>query len=122
MNVLTVAISIPNIQKMRVLRVAPDVDDATVYVRVEVQATAGVPYPMPGYKYNLEVRNGTSIGIRAAVAPQGSNDRVELFSAVTPTGFTDVFAAYVGATIAIRNSAVETALIAAGLMTAGAVS
>jgi hypothetical protein len=122
MNALTTPINIPNIQRMRVSRVSPDADVNGIFVRVEVQSTGGVTYPRPGARYDLTVLNGTSIGIRPAVSPQGADDRVELFTVSTPTGFTDVLAAYAGATIALRDSAVETALIAAGLMPPGTVT
>jgi hypothetical protein len=101
-----------------VVRVAPDLDDATIYIVVQARSGGGLVYGT----YQLNVRNGSSQGIRATVAPASFVDRVEVFTVATPTGFTDILAAFVGATLAVRNSAVETALIAAGLMPAGAVS
>lgn len=122
MNQLTTPINIPNIQKMRVMRVAPDADANSISVRVEVQSTGGLAYPTPNNKYDLTVVNGTSIGIRANGSSVGSTDRVELFALSTPAGFDSVLAAYAGATIAIRDSAVETALVALGLMPPGSIS
>jgi hypothetical protein len=122
MNTLTAAINIPNIQRMRVSRVSPDADANAVYVRVEVQSTGAVTYPRPNARYDLTIINGNSIGIRAAVSPQGADDRVELFSVSTPSGFDTALAAYAGATIALRDSAMETALIGLGCMPAGTVT
>lgn len=117
MNTLTVAISVPNIQKMHVDAVLLDGNLNVATVAVSVQGSAGKVYSV----VNLTVRDGSSLGIRATVTPVGYQDVVELFAVSTPTGFTDLVSAYTGA-INARNKAAETALITAGLMPAGVVA
>lgn len=117
MNQLTTPITIPNIQKMHVAAVQLDSDNLVANVTVVVQGGGGIVYNT----YPLVVRDGNSQGIRATAAPLGYADRCELFIASTPSGFTSLVAAYTG-TIAARNSATETALIAAGLMPPGVVT
>lgn len=119
MNTLTATIAVPQITNLRVTRVAPDLDDAVVYITVQARNATGLVFPMP---LPLVARNGISDGVRAKVTPVGFFDRLEIFQVATPTGFTDVLAAFEGASLAIRNRAIETALIAAGLMPAGVVS
>ena len=125
MNTLTATIAVPQIGNMRVVRVAPDIDDAAVYVWVQVRSAAGLPYPSVGTLYTLAIRDGAGLaqGLRATVTATAFNDRVELFAHPTyATGFADVAAANVGATVVIRNKAVETALTAAGLLPPGVVT
>jgi hypothetical protein len=117
MNALTVAITIPNIQKLHVDAVTLDGNAMVATVIVSVQGAAGKIYSV----VSLSVRDGSSQGVRATVAPLGYQDIVEVFTVSTPTGFTDLVTAYTGA-INARNKAVETALIAAGLMPAGVVA
>jgi hypothetical protein len=125
MNTLTAAIAVPQIGNMRVVRVAPDVDDSAVYVSVQVRSAAGLPYPSVGTIYNLTIRDGAGLaqGIRANGSAAAFNDRVEVFAHATyATGLTDVVAANVGASMVVRNKAVETALTAAGLLPPGVVT
>lgn len=117
MNQLTTPIAIPNIQKMHVAAVQLDSDNLVANVTVVVQGTGGIVYAVT----QLQVRDGSSQGIRATVSPLGYLDRIETFTVSTPSGFTTLVAAYTG-TIAARNSATETALIAAGLMPTGTVT
>jgi len=124
-NTLTATIAVPQIGNMRVVRVSPDLDDSAIYITVQVRSAAGLPYPSVGTLYTLAVRDGAgqAQGIRASLAPVAFNDRVEVFThATVATAFTDINTAYVGASLAIKNKAVETALIAAGLMPAGVVT
>jgi hypothetical protein len=117
MNTLTAAIAIPNIQKMKVVAVTLDGDLNVGTVTISVQGSAGKVYSVVG----LSVRDGSSQGVRATVAPVGYQDIVEVFTTATATGFTDLVSAYTG-NIGNRNKAAETALIAAGLMPAGTVA
>jgi hypothetical protein len=118
MNQLTTPITIPNIQKMHVAAVQLDGDNLVANVTVVVQGTGNIVYGTP---YQLAIRDGVCQGIRATVSPLGYSDRVEVFTSTVASGFTNLVAAYTGA-IAARNSAVETMLIAAGLMPAGTVT
>jgi hypothetical protein len=117
MNTLTSAISVPNIQKMRVDSVQLDSNTLTANVNVSVLGSGNIVYGV----YPLLVKDGTSQGIRASISPLGYMDRVELFASSTSTGFTDLVAVYTGG-IAARNKAAETQLIASGLMPAGTVA
>lgn len=118
MNNLTTPITIPNIVKMHVASVQLDSDALTATISVVVQGAGNVVY---GPTYILTVRDGPSTGIRANATPQTYNDRMEVFSATTPTGFTDLVSIYTG-NINARNRAAETALITAGLMPPGTVT
>jgi hypothetical protein len=117
MNTLTTPIAIPNIVKMHVVSVQLDSDALVASLTVNAQGAGNVSYG----NYSLTVRDGTSTGIRANATPISYADRLELFSANTPTGFTDLVTVYTG-NIAARNRAAETALITAGLMPAGVVA
>jgi hypothetical protein len=117
MNNLTTPITIPNIVKMHVVSVQLDSDALVATLNVNVQGAGNVSYG----SYVLTVRDGPSTGIRANATPQSYSDRMELFSATTPTGFTDLVTVYTG-NINARNRAAETALITAGLMPPGTVT
>lgn len=114
---LTTPISIPNLQKVHVDAVQLDGNLNVGTVTCSVQGAGGIIYSV----VNLQVRDGTSQGLRATVAPVGYSDRVEVFSTSTPTGFSDLVTAYTGAIVA-RNKAAESALLAAGLLPAGTVA
>lgn len=119
MNVLTTPVNVRNVMRLRVSQVTFDQDSGTAYVAVQaINPLAATPYGV----YSCAITNGPSQGVRATIAPLGFTDCVESFSTNVATGFTDVLAAYAGATIAIRNRGVEQMMINAGLMPAGAVS
>lgn len=119
MNILTVAINVRNVMRLRVSTATFDQDSgiATVVVQA-INPLAALPYGV----FICQITNGSCQGVRATVAPQGFTDCVEGFTTPVATGFTDVVAAYVGATIAARNRGIEQMMINAGLMPAGAVS
>ncbi len=120
MITLTTPINIPNINRIRVKTVAIDTDASTAFVVAQAQQIGGNVYGA----YQLQIVNGSCIGLRANVAPTGPTDALQGFTASAPTGFTDVVAAYTNGAgnLAAKNSAVETVLIAAGLLPAGTVS
>jgi hypothetical protein len=117
MLTLTTAIAIPNIQKIHVDAVQLDGVASQALVTCTVQGGGGIAYRV----VTLGVRDGVSDGLRQKVSPVGYFDLVEMFSVATPTGFTDLVAAYTGG-INARNKAAESALLAAGLLPAGAVA
>lgn len=114
---LTTPIAVPNIQKIHVDAVQLDSNTNIGIVTCSVQGSGGIIYGV----YQLPIRDGQSQGIRATVSPLGYADRVELFTATTATGFTDLVTAYTG-NITNRNKAAETALLTAGLLPAGTVA
>ncbi|HZE50666.1 MAG TPA: hypothetical protein VE074_13945 [Jatrophihabitantaceae bacterium] len=119
MNVLTVPINIRNVLRLRVSQVTFDQDGQIAYVAVQaINPLASIPYGV----YSCQITNGPSQGVRPTVAPVGFTDCVEVFTTTVATGFTDVVAAYAGATIAARNRGVEQMMVTAGLMPAGVVS
>jgi hypothetical protein len=126
MNTLTTPIAVPQVTNLRVVRVAPDVDDQAIYLTVQARSGGLLPYPSVGTLYNLAVRDGAGLaqGLRATAAPTCFTDRVEVFSHPTAaTAFTDLATAYAGAGgLAVKNKAVESAMIAAGLMPPGVVT
>jgi hypothetical protein len=125
MLTFTTPIAVPQIVNAQVVRVAPDLDELAVYVTVKLRSGGNLPYPSVGTLYTLGIRDGVGLaqGLRATVAPTCYTDRAELFYHPTAaTAFTDIVAAFVGASLAIKNKAVETALAAAGLLPAGAVT
>ena len=116
---LTAAIAIPNIAKMRVDAVQ---FDGTLNVATVTATVFGVGAPGKVYQVvTLTVRDGTSTGVRANASSVGFTDMLEIFSAATPTGFTDLLASNTG-NLTVRNKAAESALLAAGLLPAGTVS
>lgn len=118
MLTLTSAISVPNIQKIHVDAVQLDGNANVGTVTCSIQGGGATIYAV----YQLAVRDGNSQGIRATVAPLGYQDRTEMFTASTPTGFTDLVTAYTGANITTKNRNAESALQAAGLLPAGTVA
>jgi hypothetical protein len=117
MLTLTTAIAVANIQKIHVDAVQLDGVALVATVTCTVQGSASRVYSV----VSIQVRDGVSQGIRATVTPLGYQDMVEVFSASTPTAFSDLVTAYSGAIVA-RNKAAESALLAAGLLPAGAVA
>lgn len=117
MLTLTAAIAVANIQKMHVDAVQLDGNLNVATVTVTVQGSAGRVYSV----ITLQVRDGLSQGIRATVTPLGYQDVVEVFTTTTATGFTDLVTASTGG-ITPRLKAAESALLAAGLLPAGAVA
>lgn len=117
---LTTPISVPNIQKMHVDSVLLDVNLLQAIVFVSVQGTGGVQYGSP---IPIVIKDGDAQGIRATVSPLGYGDRVEVFAVTVgvSTSFTDIVTAYTGGIVA-RNKAVESVLMAAGLLPAGSVA
>jgi hypothetical protein len=128
MLTLSSAITIPNLAKMRLKRPLPDDDAQVFYVQCEVSTLANLAYDGDGAGadrlYMLIVRNGVCQGIRATVSPTGFRDRVQLFSLNVPTGYTDAYAAYhnTAGGFGAKIDALETALVAAGIMPAGTVT
>ena len=118
MLTLTAAIAVPNIQKVHVDAVQLDGNANVATITCSVQGGGGLIY---GF-FTLSVRDGQSQGLQATVAPLGYLDRVQLFTASTPTGFTDFVAAYTGGTVTAKNKAAESALLAAGLLPPGTVA
>lgn len=119
MNLLTTAINIRNVVRLRVSQVTFDQDSQVAYVAVlAINPLAPTPYGV----YSCQIANGSCQGVRATVSPVGFTDCVEVFTTPVATGFTDVVAAYAGATIAARNRGVEQMMINAGLMPPGNVS
>jgi hypothetical protein len=117
MLTLTTPITVPNIQKIHVDAVSLDGNANVASVTCSVQGTGGIIYSV----VQLQIRDGLSSGIRATVSPLGYLDRVEVFTTTTATGFTDLVTAYTG-NITTRNKAVESALLAAGLLPPGVVA
>lgn len=117
MLTLTTPIAVPNVQKIHVDAVQLDGNANVATVVCSVQGGGGLIYAI----YTLQVRDGQSLGIRATVAPLGYLDRLEVFSATTPTGFSDLVTASTGGIVA-RLKGAESALLAAGLLPAGAVA
>lgn len=114
---LTTPIAIPNLRFVRTDRVLDvDEDAARMKVRLSVQGTGGRVYASP----ILEIANGQAQGIRATATPTGFGDVVEVFTTTTgvATAFDDVLAAYK----ANGRTGLLTALLALGLVPAGAVS
>lgn len=122
MLTLTTPITVPNLTRLRVRRVEFDEDTSVAYVHVEAVGPGGAPPVYPGSPFVLEIRNGNSIGLRATASPASFTDRVQQFTIATPTGFTALVAAYVGATVAARNRGAETAGVAAGWLPGGSVA
>jgi len=116
---LTANITLNNINRLRAKSVNIDTDLNTVFVTVQATQIGGNVYGT----YQLQVLNGSSIGLRANPAPTGASDAVQAFTVSTATGFTDISAAFatVGS-LAAKLSAVEAACISAGLLPAGTVS
>lgn len=117
MLTLTTPVTIPNLQKVHVDAVELDGNANVATVVCSVQGTGGIVYSI----VQLLVRDGLSQGLRATVSPLGYQDRVEVFTTTTATGFTDVVTAFTGA-ITARLKAVESSLLAAGLLPAGVVA
>lgn len=119
MNLLSTAINVRNVVRLRVSQVTFDQDSGIAYVAVQaINPLASEPYGV----YSCQITNGPSQGVRATVQPVGFKDCAEVFTVTVATGFTDIVAAYAGATIAARNRGVEQMMINAGLMPPGAVS
>jgi hypothetical protein len=87
---------------------------------VEVSGGGGRVYD----EFVLHITNGPCQGIRANATPVYlAKDVVERFTLSLPSGYTDITAAYVAnGNLGAKLRAVETALIAAGLMPAGVVA
>lgn len=117
MLTLTTPVTIPNLQKIHVDAVQFDGNANVATVSCSVQGSGGVIYAIA----TITVRDGQSQGLRATVAPLGYQDRVELFTTSTPTGFTDLVTASTGA-ITARLKGAESALLSAGLLPPGVVS
>jgi hypothetical protein len=117
MLTLTVPIPVPNLTKIHVDSVQLDGVLNQALVALTVQGAGGVVYQ----HITLGVRDGVSDALRAKAAPLGYQDVLEVYALATPTGFTDLVTAYTGG-IAARNKAAESALLAAGLLPAGAVA
>lgn len=118
MLTLIAAIPVPNIQKIHVDAVQLDGNSNVGTVTCSVQGGGATIYAV----YQLAIRDGVSQGIRATVAPVGYQDRTEVFTTTTPTGFTDLVAAYSGANVTTKNRNAESALLAAGLLPPGTVA
>jgi hypothetical protein len=119
MITLTSNISIPNINRIRVKKVAFDQDATTAFIDVLALMVGGNTYS----PYQIQIANGSSVGLRANAAPTGATDELQLFSLTTATGYTTVFNAYNGnGSNAVKNQAVETALISLGAVPTGTVS
>ena len=117
MLTLTTPVSIPNLQKIHVDAVQLDGNANVATVTCSVQGSGGVIYGV----VQIQIHDGTSQGLRATVSPLGFLDRMEVFTAATPTGFTDLVTASTGG-ISARNKAVESYLVTAGLLPPGAVA
>lgn len=118
MLTLAAAIAVPNIQKIHVDAVQLDGNANVGTVTCSVQGGGATIYAV----YQLQIRDGLSQGIRATVAPVGYQDRTEVFTTTTATGFTDLVAAYTGANVTTKNKNAETFLLGAGLCPAGTVA
>lgn len=117
---LTTPITVPNIQKIHVDAVALDGLALIGAVVCSVQGAGGVVYSIT----TLQIRDavvGLSQGIQATASPLGYTDRVQVFSTSLATAFTDLVTAYTG-NITARNKAVESMLLAAGLLPPGTVA
>ena len=118
-NTLTSTIAVPNITKIRAKKYAADVDTNTASILVSVEGNGGRIWG----EYTVKVANGECQGIRANATPVTFTDRVELFVATHASGFTDMDAIERAAgTRAAKLRAVETQLIAMGLIPTGVVS
>ncbi len=114
---LTTPITVPNIQKIHVDAVQLDGNALAATVNCSIQGAGGIIYAV----VQIQVKDGSSQGLRATASPLGYLDRLEVFTLATPTGFSDLVAAYTGG-ISARNKAAESVLLAAGLLPAGTVA
>ncbi len=120
MLTLTTPIAVPNVTKVHVDSVALDSNTNTGTVVCSAQCAGAIPYGGPVV---LTVKDGQSQGLRVTASPLGILDRLEVFTTTTATGFTDLVTAYsAGGGVGAKNKAAESALLAAGLLPAGAVA
>lgn len=116
MLTLTSAITVPNITRFRVKKLAMGDDEQSVFVTIDAMAAGSRVYGT----YQITVKNGASQGLREQASPGGYNDIIEVFTATYATGYTDL-ATLTGTPIA-RYKAAETALQSAGLLPAGSIA
>jgi len=117
MLTLTTAVTVPNIQRIRVDAVQFDGNANVATVTCSVLGAGSLVYSVQ----TLFVRDGACTGIRATASPLGYQDRVEAFTTTVPTGFSDLVTASTG-NIGPRLRAAETSLLGAGLLPAGTVA
>jgi hypothetical protein len=113
----TTPIGVPNIRYVdSVGRITVDPDAGELQVPLAVSLQGGLPY----FTATVTIKNGTAEGIRAKASPTGAGDCAEVFS--TSSGVATAFNDCRDAFNTGGRAALLTAMKAAGLLPAGAVT